>query len=60
MLALTAFVIGPAVSVLPPRTYFSNVEPYAYVVWNMLFQTRYYLPGAFGSDPFPNAVNGSL
>jgi peptidoglycan/LPS O-acetylase OafA/YrhL len=60
VLVLTAFVMGPMVSNMPARAYLGQREPYSYVFWNLLFRTQYSLPGVFTSNPFPNAVNGSL
>lgn len=56
---LTAFVLGPMVSTLPPHDYFHN-----HVTWDYLRNIGLYivysLPGVFAGNHYPNAVNGSI
>ncbi|CAE6882646.1 acyltransferase family protein [Paraburkholderia domus] len=56
---LTAFVLGPVVSDLPPRAYFADSLTYHYLA-NLRLFIQYSLPGVFKTNPLPNAVNGSL
>jgi len=58
-LLLTAFLLGPLVSRVPPESYFSARETYAFVLRNTLLVVQYTLPGVFQDLPVP-AVNGSL
>jgi peptidoglycan/LPS O-acetylase OafA/YrhL len=54
-----AFVLGPIVTVLTPQEYFGSGETYAYLR-NAVLLPNYLLPGVFGDNPYPLAVNGSL
>jgi len=59
--ALSAFLLGPLVSTLPPQVYFSQAQTWLYPVLNLaLYPVTYELPGVFLDNPFPAAVNGSL
>ena len=51
-------VLLSAVSTLPLQTYFR--WSWQYVVYNLLLNPRYALPGVFETNIYPNAVNGSL
>ena len=53
------FVLGPIVTVLSPQAYFGSGETYAYLR-NAVLIPNYVLPGVFGANPYPVAVNGSL
>lgn len=58
---LTAFVLGPMVTASPLGAYFSDLTTWLYAPRNvLLYPVTYDLPGVFGSNPYPNAVNGSL
>lgn len=58
---LTAFVLGPLVTVLPEGSYFSDPWVATYVLRNLtLVSLQYGLPGVFGELPYPEAINGSL
>ncbi len=60
-LLLTAFVLGPLVTTLPPQAYLTDPQPWLYVVRNaLLYPVTYVLPGVFEHNPYPGAVNGSL
>ena len=52
---LAALVVGPVMTVLPLRDYFSDRQFFGYLL-NLAAITRYPLPGVFGGE----AVNGSL
>jgi len=61
-LLLTVFVLGPAFTTLPISDYFGSRHTWRYPLQN-LFLLRgidYTLPGVFGTNPTPSAVNGSL
>lgn len=57
---ISAFVIGPIVSIIPAKQYFANRVTYTYVTDNLLFQVYYNLPGVFMNNSYPKAINGSL
>ncbi|WP_349898927.1 acyltransferase family protein [Parafrigoribacterium soli] len=54
-----AFILGPIVTSLSPQDYFGSGETYAYLR-NAVLLPNYVLPGVFGNNPYPLAVNGSL
>jgi peptidoglycan/LPS O-acetylase OafA/YrhL len=45
---------------LPPGTYFSNPATWLSLARGLAFNPQLGLPGVFESNPFPDAVNGSL
>lgn len=58
---LSAFVLGPLVSILPASGYFAAPQTWLYPLRNiLLYPVTYALPGVFGGLPFPDVVNGSL
>jgi len=57
---LTACVLGPIVSTLSWRDYFSDAEFYTFFKTLKLLSIRHDLPGVFDNNIFPKAVNGSL
>ncbi|MEM9196245.1 MAG: acyltransferase [Pseudomonadota bacterium] len=61
VVALTALVLGPAVTTLPLGAYFTDPGLIGYVVRNItLASLQYDLPGVFADHPFPGVINGSL
>lgn len=56
---LTTFVLGPSLTSLTAKEYFSHDGTYLYLN-NILLYPVYSLPGVFESNTYPNAVNGSL
>lgn len=56
---VVAIIIGPLISSLPCKEYFSNPNFIGYFS-NIVLYIRYTLPGVFETNPYPNAVNGSL
>ncbi len=56
---LSAFILGPLVTVLPLRDYFNNSEFHRYF-GNMIGWVYFYLPGVFVHNPLPRVVNGQL
>lgn len=60
-LILSALVLGPLLTDLPARVYFSDLKTWLYVTRNLLlYPVTYDLPGVFTANPYPDAVNGSL
>lgn len=56
-----ALVIGPLVTTLSGRAYFSSHDTWGYVVNNAgMLTLDHDLPGVFVDNPWPGAVNGSL
>lgn len=53
------FVVGPLVTVLPTGQYFDAPNFWSYL-GNIILRPQYELPGVWGDQPYPNAVNGSL
>lgn len=54
-----ACIIGPMVTTLPLKEYFSNNLFKSYFL-NIFLYTSYSLPGVFEMNPYPYAVNGSI
>lgn len=59
IIPITAFVLGPCVTTLPVKEYFSTSGTYKYLL-NIVLIRQHYLPGVFEDNPYPRAVNGSL
>ena len=57
--ALTALLLGPAVSVLPWQQYFGSLETWRYFT-TAVFINQHNLPGVFTQNLYPRVVNGSL
>ncbi len=58
---VTALVIGPLVSTLDPREYFSARGAWGYIVHNAgLYTLQHRLPGVFDNNPYPWSANGSI
>lgn len=56
-----ALIAGPMITTLPLGEYFRAHETWGYIVNNAgLLTLRHDLPGVFESNPWPDAVNGSL
>jgi peptidoglycan/LPS O-acetylase OafA/YrhL len=59
--AVTVFVIGPIFTVLPLSTYFTDPTTWLYLIRCSFLITFFgTLPGVFETNPYPDAVNGSL
>lgn len=58
-ITLTVFVLGPLLTSVSLREYFSNQHTWGYFR-NIAMYISYYLPGVFEQSRVPNAVNGSL
>ena len=60
-LTLTAFLLGPYVTTLPLREYFSSPAVPLYLIRNLILAFPLYeLPGVFTNNPYGGAINGSL
>lgn len=55
-------IIGSLLTTYSASHYFTNRLTWAYFFHNttLLYQVRYYLPGVFENNHYPNVVNGSL
>lgn len=61
VLVLTVIALGPAFSSEPLGQYWSNGAVYSYLPKNLsLKYLQYGLPGVFKTNPYPDAINGSL
>jgi peptidoglycan/LPS O-acetylase OafA/YrhL len=61
VLVLTVFALGPVFTKLDLATYFLDRGTLAYIPRNLLlWPLQYELPGVFGENAYPGAVNGSL
>lgn len=56
---VTALIIGPLISHLSFKNYYSSPETWSYIVKNIKMNTQYFLPEVF-SENKTHAVNGSL
>lgn len=56
---LATFVIGPVLSTLSAKEYFGSAGFLPYLK-NLVLYITYSIPGVFTTNPYPNAVNGSL
>jgi peptidoglycan/LPS O-acetylase OafA/YrhL len=57
--ALSAFLIGPAITMIPLASYFSDPLFTKYLL-NVSGTIHYYLPGVFETNPYPKVVNLQL
>lgn len=55
-----SFIIGPLVTTLSLKEYFSNGQTYEYVKTIFLYPVYWYLPGVFETNAWKGGVNGSL
>ncbi|KAA2261179.1 acyltransferase [Solihabitans fulvus] len=61
VVAGTALVLGPLLTTLSARAYFTNSGTWSYLARNLLvYPVSYALPGVFEHAPQPGVVNGSL
>ncbi|MEC1524807.1 acyltransferase [Neobacillus niacini] len=56
---LTTFVLGPLLTTLTIREYFTNQQTYSYLP-TMFLLIKYHLPGVFEDNIYGGAINGSL
>lgn len=56
---VSMLVVGPLVTVLPTSQYFDAPNFWSYL-GNIILRPQYELPGVWPTQPYPNAVNGSL
>lgn len=59
-LLVSALVLGPLLTSLPPGGYLTDPRTAHFVLDNSLMRSDYYLPGVFVHNVYPGAVNGSL
>ncbi len=57
---ISALIVGPIVSGVTTKEYFTSIITYSYIKKNLLFDAYYILPAVFQNNHYPNAVNGSL
>lgn len=57
---LSAFVLGPFLTDMPLREYFSNKQTFLYLCNIFLISTYFVLPGVLIKNIYPNGINGSL
>ncbi|ANZ41382.1 hypothetical protein BBK82_40915 [Lentzea guizhouensis] len=58
---ITAFVIGPLVTVLSQAEYWGSRQTWGYVVNNAgMYTLQHMLPGVFAQNPYHWSVNGSI
>ncbi len=60
VLLLQALVLGPVVSALPATAYFADPAVWTALARGLVFNPQLGLPGVFATNPFADAVNGSL
>lgn len=60
VVTLTVLVVGPAFTSLAVREYFFNAMTWKYFRCAILWPGHSWLPGVFGTNPYPHAVNASL
>jgi peptidoglycan/LPS O-acetylase OafA/YrhL len=56
---LSALILGPLVTTLPPQLYFSDPLFFNYLL-NAIGDVHFLLPGVFADNPWPRVVNGQL
>lgn len=56
----TAFIAGPILTSFGLKAYFSNSQVYSYFFDNLVFNTKYSLPGVFENNADRGSVNGSI
>jgi peptidoglycan/LPS O-acetylase OafA/YrhL len=59
-LLLASFLLGPIMTELSLKEYFTDRDTYEYLITLSLYYIQYDLPGIFESNIWPAAVNGSL
>jgi peptidoglycan/LPS O-acetylase OafA/YrhL len=60
VICVTALFLGPLVTTLNFKDYFSNINTWLYLQNITIYFQQYYLPGVFENNLFKFAVNGSL
>ncbi|MCW3076486.1 MAG: hypothetical protein JWO32_1095 [Bacteroidetes bacterium] len=60
LIMFSVFIIGPLVTTLPVKNYFSDFHTYSYFKNVIMFRPQYTLPGGFETCPEPSIVNASL
>lgn len=60
VLLITVFIVGPIVTDMELKEYFSSLDQFHYIQNNIMLKTEYTLPGLFNGNLYKGAVNGSL
>jgi peptidoglycan/LPS O-acetylase OafA/YrhL len=60
VIVISTFLLGPLMTTLPLKEYFSSSQTYSYLRMISLYDVRYNLPGVFITNSYPYAVNGSI
>jgi peptidoglycan/LPS O-acetylase OafA/YrhL len=60
VVAVCALLLGPVLTTIAPGAYFRSAETWGYFRSVSFLKIYYTLPGVFASNPYPNAVNGSI
>ena len=60
VVSVCALVLGPVLTTLAMKAYFTHGQTWAYLRNLTFVQVHYALPGVFAANPFPYAVNGSI
>jgi peptidoglycan/LPS O-acetylase OafA/YrhL len=56
----TVFIIGPLVTTLSEKEYFTDDQTYSYLSMMTLYAEKQYLPGVFTGNPFDTRINAPL
>ncbi|MET4483346.1 peptidoglycan/LPS O-acetylase OafA/YrhL [Bradyrhizobium sp. F1.13.3] len=56
---LSALILGPLLTVLPIKEYFSD-PLFARYLFNLIGHVQFVLPGVFSNNPIPNVINSQL
>ena len=60
LLIVTTFIMGPILSNIPIKDYFSNIETWYYLFSNLILAPLYHLPGVQNISGVPFELNGTL
>ena len=60
VLLLSALILGPLVTTLPQKEYFSNAATWRYLKSVFLYPLYWNLPGVFEQNLYSSSVNGSI
>ncbi len=56
----TVFIIGPLVTTLSEKEFFTDDQTYSYLSMMTLYAEKQYLPGVFTGNPFDTRINAPL
>lgn len=60
LLLISVFIVGPIFTNFSLSEYFTNQNNFSYIWKNMIFNTKYTLPGLFTNNFLKSSINGSL